>query len=1642
MDIAQLRDRLNASHDGSHFLLDAALLADAGWTELVATALDATELQFAGATLAEEGDAFLLQGAGPILGLAATPLTARIWVDQGEPHLLLTAHPAPGWHFRDSFPDLPGSPDAPLTLGAPPASPLDALAFSDATLVLASHPGDNLPRGLSFEGTLDLLDPTLAPLGALTGALPTMRISGSIHDLSPTPVVRLAAPIPLTLQIGAVAVEAGALKLTSHLSRWTPSPVATIEVAGQIRLGAALTLALTAELPLGGDRSALVLQGRFTPPADLTLTDLAEALGLDSLTDALPPALRQAGQVRFASLGAALSLNPVGVHWLALSLDFPTTWTLIDGQADLQDLRLAGFLLQPGKPGQTFQATLDADLRLGGIAFSVSAAVPGLALHGELAPEAGDLKLGALLERWLPSVENLPDLALGDLLLDLDPGEARFSLEGVCTGTWPLPTAGATLAMEDLRFRLAHSATGPSRAAVSGLCRIGERIARVNAAIEGRPSFALHADRLSLADLATALIGAGAASLPALVFSDIAVELTSAGDFTLTAGVTADLAGLAAELNIPLPAGIADIHLSTARLTFERKSGAWELTLATDASFAFPAGAHPDLQINQPKLRLRSGSPTEVECDFILDGRVELADGVSLACHRLAAGFAVGTAWRLDGEVTLTLLDQTFSLEAAIDRLGDGHGLFLRHRHAVALPIPGATQLQLGPLALSVGQADGDARGYRWGIGGEAALTVPGVFAARGSLALEPSQGGPQLALSFAAPEIPEIPLLPDIPAAPRLRLTLGELAFRFASRPGRGQDPWSIEAAATLAIIALPELLTAYLPDSLTGAFRLARSGAELAFDVPPEWQPTFPELAFDFGAAGRWSLGRPTLTLTRIALEVGQYPELAADLHVGLPYALNTVFGKRPDGRANVEFLNDAFDLRLVLGRQLLLRLRPPSSPFKALRLRVREDGTAWSDWDLGDYGRFAFQVPEFAFAAGRWRAAGGVEIQRDPRLPLRPLKWVLARAGVPAAALDLVPDSLPLRGVDLTSPNLHQQVRQLLGPEVLGRLSPTLSEMLEKVLGALLAAMDRLPTRMRDYLNLTPPRFLQFEIEVDGTGGGTRFALRTDSEEALRLIVPSMAPLPELVGISLRKLAIGQKLGGGLFLAEVDGHIDRFDLISLTAVLAGVPGRDLSNRFFLEDTHLVIPAATPLPVPLFYRHLGWEYRDLLGLRLDAHWHFPYPDPGPAAYLALLGDLMAFFSEPDYLLHTHPQPAGLPLDLTIGRNTLSLPAFLGGATLGLQDPLPEFDVYGSLARVLDAFKTGNAGYVIEAVPLKVGPPQHPTWIRVNEVAAHFGPMKLSAAWCITTEPEFTGTLLPDPACRQRLARLDAQDVLDALPSAAQAPAYRKGFVVLLGGGWEIAGLTVLQARFGLALTRSGGFQTGFRLTGAIPSVLELKLGGDLTLNPAEIFYRIRGHQSLALFGARILDLEAELLVTNEKLQVSFDLGLGGGSALAALLIVGRLPSGRTGLAIDLAWFDGASRQSFELGYRGQALVLATAIRLIDIPRIITLAGEATLQLSARDLPAFSIAGEARLGNGFLTGRAEMSFSAGTFALRIGGAAQGAGCVLTARGQIAEFYRARFSVGIEFDAAFLKLVLQPLNNLVGDGPGCRPLGP
>ncbi len=932
--------------------------------------------------------------------------------------------------------------------------------------------------------------------------------------------------------------------------------------------------------------------------------------------------------------------------------------------------------------------------------------------------------------------------------------------------------------------------------------------------------------------------------------------------------------------------GVASVELLSARLEPVDAAAKWTLL--------------PGLQLRKPAMELGIAHLTDATRRGAFGNIAGLLRLGSIDLQLAAGKFSAAAPWALRGsllpgescglqELVKQLLPETvlpgelpdsrFS-DLALEVVPQTGEFSLQGTSTGAWTIPlgfgdlqiDSAQLLIQRSAASAGQTEAGTSCKVTGAGTLRLQLTEGV-AADFSGMVQFQAGQQQVGFTFTADKAASNRLRAAIPVgasghSPAIEFSFSEIGIDHS------EDGWQVQAAATTLFTDLPGFLTAPIPGTQISlvpqqarvwSFRAGRGLVE--FSIDRLWEGDCPQVPLPSIQVGdnEVSLGVLWLDARQWTIRFGKQSPSAAQvtlqttLQVAVSAEINRLFGVGADGQPRMDLFKtfrvgqgdpaaSATGIQLDLSEKGISALFK-GSPFNALQ----PDAEGFYQLSLGadgQFGRLRSRMPEFRFDGAGWTAAGEWHVEKPLQLPLTPAKAALTQAGLGLLG-EVLPEAVPLEDLQLVDKQgrlsfapwlerLAQQSQVQLPKELLKAL-----DSLEKVAEDLLAAT---PGRFNNYLNFQMPTDLAFAIEVRA-GGGIKLNMTTRSETGrpavpVKLLIPFVDPssgIPELLGVELVSLGFGEILSGSLFLLEMEGTIDRFDLISMALCLAtghladGKTSSKVFQRSYRIDQLLaVMPAATPLPVPLFYREIGVSYYGWEMLQFESHWHFPLPEVGLFGALDLFKQLKRYFCEEGYRLPIDAPPEGFKLPFTIGPNYLRLPPYLGGKQIGSDQPLPEWSVWSSLASLLNGLKTGSPSDFLQALPVEA---------RVGAVTVDLGPFSASAGAAVTTPSEFQSAILAGKVRTaagkdfgERLRTLGAgpeKQLAALLPKRDGQKTAADGLIILLLGEFGIAEVVSLQASFGLAAIGSKGFGTGVRLAGSIGETLRIAIQGSLIVEP-----------------------------------------------------------------------------------------------------------------------------------------------------------------------------------------------------------------
>lgn len=1267
-----------------------------------------------------------------------------------------------------------------------PGLPFLAVSPESLSLTLAQENTSLIPH-LGVSGTLDIAGARVQVAGTVDpSGLAQFSVQGDSHDVSMITVAGAAFPsLPEALfpsdasELGALPISTLAFDLGS--ATWTRL-ICTSSSREEWKL-------IDGVLAFHGLRVSLFCQGERRDEKDVItgyggeIRGRIRLRGLDEI--GVRAALAGRNHLELEMVPDDGNVLPGLDALAALAGGEDLRRAVQDGiqRLGLTKISVNGVTLRADLTARSIPSLLlRTGLTLAGISFESKLYLPSFELSGRMVP-GQEIPLKELASRYFAGTEFLPEIAVSSLGMGAAPRDGSYFLSASVKSGWSLPVGAFNFGVRELHLDVEK---GPSEAggALTGVLDLAGIEVRLDAALKDRLVLGGTIPSLDLPALAQGFLGGAPLppELPRVLFSDL------------------------------------DIHLEPASGKVEVKGRAetvWRL-----GGRELAAGL--DLKVSRPGL-----------CTLRLDARgpLEIAEGFALKDFAFDFTLEDGKDWAVSGSATAQLFGRELRLEAGYHQR-EGHRrlrLFARTDFDL-IDFPGIAKLRASEVLLEL---EKDVEGqFSWNLAAASQLKIDGVLDLAGRLALGKKGDQRKIALTLD-PASFTLPLLDS----PKVGLTVsaGEILL-VHQKAG-----WSFEAAAALSVTGLPGFLheTLLLPRETAATLRIDGKSVSLtASRVTEPIDFEMPDLELLDGTrldlSGLRRLGKARAEVTDLSITLSRTPSLTAVFGIGLPARLNEIFGTQNDGSAAVNLfktLPEMVKVKLGLGFQggqpgIVFNLE--SSPFRKLEIQ----GGVWK-CDLGSYGAVDVDAPTFRYGTAGFQASTGFRVVRPLKIPLVPIKQILTRAGLGTMASGL-PDSVPLTAVRLLDSNGQLKTDELSSFSLPGEV--------REILRMLASAINRLPSSLREYLEIQLPESFHLDINV-GSGAGVDLTVR--SEPAIRLLVPGIASgIPALVGIRLRSFSFGALLGGSLFHLSLDADFEEFNLLSLIAALTPadfLPSADrLERRLQLKNFYTVIvyQAGIPIPVPLFYDQIDLQYRGIEGLALRASAQFPMPRVSVLEILKLIAAARRFFTEPRARLEEKDIPKEMNLVFNLRELELELPAYLSEQRIRTS---LEINAGQLIARLLNAVKFASLDDLIQLLPLDS---------RAGACGIDLRPLRGDMKWLLTTPRE-----LAEGAWKKLgVLPAEAPRFLALLPGAEK----ESGLAAFFHGRAELGRATGLELSIATLLAGSRGFLASFRTEGRLHETTEIFLEGKMEVvrarSPQEQSYvRAAGASRLRFLGLEV---------------------------------------------------------------------------------------------------------------------------------------------------------------------------------------------
>ncbi len=1377
--------------------------------EVEAFTIDAITEQTSRAT-----DHLKLVGTATLLGTPGVEVTFLARERDGELVVTLDMLAPPGWSLGSMFPFLPQAATAykdaiseepirdpnllaQLSLGTTRLV-FSSVAYFDEALACELLPGLNLVGELYLEGPLHTLGYFLQERNPL-------RMHGPIKEFAknydPTKFLGIRLHAPLTLDfasLGPLTIEKSEFFLKSAFSEYQTDPVVSATQASGAYLLARATLAgrpleMVGKYDISSEARELSLRGTFADFNVAGFADLSQTVGVEGF-DCMPEEFPKPDGISLTEFGVAFDCINYDINRLLVGVGAPVSWEIIPGTMTLTEVAITFTVISPfAAQGRSMRTTLTGLLSFGRFSLAAYAELPTLRLGAGL-PSGMTLPLGDVIESFLPNETELPPLTVKELYVEASPREKNFFLNARIEELLSLPVGATSFEVAELFFLFDYEkGRGSVKAIASAQMQIADAAIVLSGEVDNGLTLSGSLSKFELKKF-WSLVTQGEAlpeEIPDILFETLSVRVDmKTGGFSVLGNATVEWDHLSAEGAVS-----ANAQFSLTRSVSGGGLG------STVSSFS-------------ASLSLQGKGP------------VPVAEGFTLENFNFLFSYQTGGSWQLSGGMGAQIFDTRLDLQAGYETTQAIQKIKLRASAAPAkklidIPGVGAYSFAQFDLLLDRRAVEGGKKKTFYDLRLASTVEIDQLFTLGGYLSISDTSEGVK-GLTFK-PNPTSTAFHVDFPTGEGVGID-GEL-FEIGFVKESATAGWSFTGSAKIGITGLSEGFAQALPSKVHAKLVAGKTDVRLsAMSVTDPIDIALPK------ARGK-SLGRVTIQLTELGVAVKPQLGLVLEAGLGLPAELNAYLGAQIFRVYQPGNLLTMSRTRFTIsGTGVAMQF--VSSPFTAANTVVI-NGESWFDVDFGQYGAISLKMPTFVYngVTQYFEAGGGVKVTRPLALPLAPLKLFLEACGGKAMA-EVFPDKIPIESLDLVDKNGDLKIDELVA------FLKKAGDVPGEVITALKKAgkvLNRFPDGFKHYFNLEIPEHLEFKFGFSPTGRISMglLAPQTPVRVLFPSVVQSYVPMPGLCGIEVRKFSVGTLMAGSLFYGEVDAIIDQYDVPSLAVSLMlpsnpsfPLPTSDqLQRRIILDDVFCIIPVSQglPIPLPVFYDELGFQYLGVEGLGLQAHVGFPKPAlDGPAA-IAIFTVFDEFFTSRKALLNPDAPPGGVDLTFVFHDEFLQAPEYLGGGVLGTKGKTIKVGLWKYIASLLNFGKTFSINEAIGSIPLEN---------RVGSAQYKFAFMKFDADWLFTTPDEFRKGAFQ----QLKLSASDCDDFMTVLPSVASTPVQdvksrEEGLVAFVRGKADLDFIR-LNAAFGLAASGSMGFNTGFKIDGAIGNVIELELSGALMVN------------------------------------------------------------------------------------------------------------------------------------------------------------------------------------------------------------------
>lgn len=411
------------------------------------------------------GNAVVLSAQSPLLlGMAPALIDLAFdLADNGAPSLLVTLaplapnqpDPVPGWNLGTAFP-----------VWTEYRSPLTRLHFDAPLFSFSSIVRAAVPQGLSFSAAQLKLDGILQPLSLIPN-LQFNSLSGAITGDSDAPHMALVsapvAPIPiqyldLPFVFSAISTDPDELGPIQT----PPPPVGTyLQVSSSVQIVSPPAPPIGLFSRFRGLDSTVFFGADLRSISSYGLSQFDTFVHNAPIRSYLDSVFDIGDTVELTDLTVAVETSPLELSAVSLGLQTKRSLQVVPGYVEIPAVNVTFMVNDPAGTRAITAILAGHFIFLEDIPVQVSAIFPQMQFAGGLELES-PLPLATIVKKFLPSVQDFPEIFLNQLTIAADFTAKVYSFQLVISSQWKIPIGIASFELQEASLSLSYKSSQQS----------------------------------------------------------------------------------------------------------------------------------------------------------------------------------------------------------------------------------------------------------------------------------------------------------------------------------------------------------------------------------------------------------------------------------------------------------------------------------------------------------------------------------------------------------------------------------------------------------------------------------------------------------------------------------------------------------------------------------------------------------------------------------------------------------------------------------------------------------------------------------------------------------------------------------------------------------------------------------------------------------------------------------------------------------------------------------------------------------------------------------------------------------------------------------------------------------------------------